>query len=304
MRHGAIVGIVLIVLAQASGLCAADKSEDVFKAPAAGWPADAKKGLVKSVKVEGLTEENAFFHLMVPDNYAPDKAWPVVIVLHGGPGGKAIDLASVFALGLKDLGAISVYPQALKSVMLEWNYPHEGAYLLAIIRQVSKSYRVDPARIYLMGHSMGGGGTWCEGAVLNSMWAAIGPISGWYGASPKPNDQGLKNLPVYCLHGDADQSVPVDRSRLGDAALKKIGNADYVYRELPGVGHIDILTKQKPELLKMAKWLLDHKRSSPADFATAERQLADWGKPFGWLPDGGIVGHYKEDAKTGANKTP
>src|SRR5436853_64994 len=98
-------------------------ADDPFKAPAAGFPADAKKGLIKSVKVEGLTEEEAFYHLMVPNDYAPAKAWPLVIVLHGGPGGKAIDLASVFALGLKDLGAISVYPQALKSVLLEWNYP-------------------------------------------------------------------------------------------------------------------------------------------------------------------------------------
>ncbi|MFM7921789.1 MAG: prolyl oligopeptidase family serine peptidase, partial [Planctomycetaceae bacterium] len=46
----------------------------------------------------------------------------------------------------------------------------------------------------------------------------------------------LKDHPVWIVHGDQDQAVPVERSRSAAAALQKAGGHP-VYVELPGVGH-------------------------------------------------------------------
>jgi len=46
----------------------------------------------------------------------------------------------------------------------------------------------------------------------------------------------LAKLPIWCFHGDADQVVPVERSRSMIAAVRAAGG-DPKYSELPGVGH-------------------------------------------------------------------
>lgn len=284
-----------------------------FTGPAGGFAKDVKVGRSDRVAVTALKNDKAWFHLSVPPKYTPEQAWPLVIVLHGGPGGNGPDdVVSFFRGGLTANGVINVYPNGIEKKLLEWNYPHSGAYLLAIIRQVSATYRVDPRRIYLVGVSMGGGGTWANGAVMPQVWAGLGPISGWYGAVPLPPAGGLKGIPIYCLHGEKDAAVPVERSRLAREELKKVGhtildlkdlnqlrNADQastIYREVPGAPH-DVFQpweKQgRAELGIMLAWLTAQQRQAPADLDAAEKSLQAWGKAaFKWTADGGL-GRYE-----------
>ncbi|MBI3830157.1 MAG: dienelactone hydrolase family protein [Planctomycetes bacterium] len=283
-----------------------------FEAPKTGWPADAKKGLVKAVPVEGITEDvlktiekaggmklpspdgkapTPLYHMVVPADYSPEKAWPLVLVLHGGPG-RADNLLGVFGGRLSKRGAIAVFPQSLRDVLLEWNYPHEGMYLLDIVKQVAKTYRIDPKRVYLIGHSMGGGGTWLNGAVLRNVWAAIGPMSGWYKPTPAPDPALYKDMPAYFIHGDQDHNVPVQLSRMADKELKQAGNTNYVYVEMPGVGH-DV-PRYGEEMDKLCDWILKQTKPAPADLKTAEADLLKWAGKFGWSPEGSPVGSYKE----------
>jgi len=92
---------------------------------------------------------------------------------------------------------------------------------------------VDPARIYLTGLSMGGFGTWDLAARMPNRFAAILPVCGG-------GDDGVAGriaaLPVWCVHGDADTSVSVERSRSMIAAVKAAGGRP-IYSELAGVGH-------------------------------------------------------------------
>jgi predicted esterase len=268
-----------------------------FGPPAGGWPANAKKGFLKAVKVEGIDEPRAFYHLDVPNDYSAEKPWPLVMVLHGGPSGHAGDLVGVLAGRIVKNKAIAVFPEALRAQVLEWNYPHEGAYLLHVIRQVAKTYRIDPCRVYLIGHSMGGGGTYANGAILSDMWAGIGPMSGWYwtGSAPRPKPEfinWLKTMPTYILHGDKDPAVPVKLGQMADADLKRIGNTDYIYRELPGVGH-DV-PNHGEELDKLLEWLMKHKKPVPANFQEAAKKLAEWGALYQWTP-GEPIGSYAGD---------
>ena len=280
-----------------------------FAGPAGGFPQKPPTGALNRVPLAGLKNDRAWFHLAVPPNYSPDQAWPLMVVLHGGPGGGPDDVVSFFRGGLTAKGVINVYPNALDDRLLTWNYPHSGAYLLAIIRQVAQTYRVDPCRIYLVGVSMGGGGTWANGAVMPQVWAGLGPIAGWYQPNPPPPAAGLKGRYIYCLHGALDAAVPAARSRIALAEMKalghrvlevtdlakfdKIGDETMVYREVPNGQHNVLLpwpTQGKFELGKMIGWLLAHRRATPADLPAAEKSLAEWGKQFQWTPGGGGAG--------------
>ena len=304
--------------APASGATSAPASQPTpedFAGPAGGFRQDVKTGAINNVRLDGTEEANAWFHLSVPPNYTPAKAWPLMIVLHGGPGGNGPnDIVSFFRGGLQAGGVISVYPNGIKQQLLEWNYPHSGAYLIAIIHQVAATYRIDSCRIYLVGVSMGGGGTWCQGAILRDIWAGLGPIAGWYGPTPAPPAAWLKDARIYCLHGGADTAVPSRRSRLAVEEMKKVGHKvlalenlatfaaageeTMVYREVPGGQHNVLLPWQQQgavELGKMMGWLLSHRRAVPADLPAAQKALAAWGKQFGWRPTG-VLGEY--DAAT------
>ena len=50
--------------------------------------------------------------------------------------------------------------------------------VIDVMAEVQRDYKVDKSRIYLMGHSMGGYGTWSIAIAHPDLFAALGPISG------------------------------------------------------------------------------------------------------------------------------
>jgi len=111
--------------------------------------------------------------------------------------------------------------------------------VMNVLHMMLDELNVDRNRIYLMGHSMGGGGTMYLGPKHAEIWAALAPIAGGGG---RPNQtellQQLKDAGVAVIvsHGEADATVPVQGSRDLAAELKAMGiPSEYV--EMPGVGH-------------------------------------------------------------------
>ena len=93
-------------------------------------------------------------------------------------------------------------------------------------------------------------------ARMPGRFAAVLPICGGGDEATAPK---LAKLPIWCFHGDADDAVPVRRSRTMIAALRAAG-AEPRYSELAGVGH-DAWTPayRDPEVLA---WLLGKRRHS------------------------------------------
>jgi predicted peptidase len=108
--------------------------------------------------------------------------------------------------------------------------------VLQVLDIVRREYKIDPRRIYLMGHSMGGFGAWFLGQKHIEMWAAIAPMSGL-------NENGLKELdvkklariPVLVAVGEQETDTVVT-SKKAVAALKAAGG-DVTYLEIAGGTH-------------------------------------------------------------------
>ncbi len=104
---------------------------------------------------------------------------------------------------------------------------------IAAIDQVMAEERIDPDRVYLLGLSMGGYGTWDLAARQPERFAAIVPVCG--GGDPSKMER-LVGLPTWVFHGTADRVVPEARSLVLVEALREAGG-DPKYSALPGVGH-------------------------------------------------------------------
>lgn len=125
-----------------------------------------------------------------------------------------------------------------------------------MIKQVSANNSIDTDRIYLTGYSMGGFGTWNIIAHYPDLFAAASPICG--GGDPETVSKFV-NLPLWVVHGDADQTVPVTESRKMIEALREAGGTPN-YRELKGVKHDSwSQTYQNPE--GMILWMFRQRKN-------------------------------------------
>lgn len=194
-------------------------------------------------------EKSLPYVVYVPRDYTPEKKWPVVLFLHGagerGDGGLAqsdVGIGRAIRFNPERFPALVVMPQCPKDKA--WgagirgfvgDHPDVAELAMGALDEVLKSYSTDPARVYLTGLSMGGYGTWYLGSKYPERFAALLPICG--GGKPAEMATALKNLPIWVFHGDADQAVPVARSREMVEAIKAAGSSRIKYTEYPGVGH-------------------------------------------------------------------
>lgn len=105
-----------------------------------------------------------------------------------------------------------------------------------VLEMIRRSYNIDEDRIYLMGHSMGGAGTYYLGAQHNDVWAALAPISGAGAPTTLEAVEPYRSLPMLIMHGEMDSIVPVAASRRAAMLLQEIGS-QHLYLEFPGKDH-------------------------------------------------------------------
>jgi len=114
---------------------------------------------------------------------------------------------------------------------------------------IQKDFNIDPKRTYLMGHSMGGGGTWYLGMKHPDIWAALA-VADPAVYSGIENLSRIKSTPVFVVQGDADRLVPVATTRQWVDAMKNLGMT-YEYIEVPGGDHMTPLGRTPENMRKM-----------------------------------------------------
>lgn len=183
------------------------------------------------------TAPGATYCIRLPKSYDPLVPTGLVVALHGGGRG-GVDATIVTGSGEEAMpfyeavaerhGVIVVCPTALAA---GWAHARNEPLLDAVVEEMLTLYHVDEQRIWLTGHSMGGGGTWHWGPKRADRWAAFAPCAGWGGPA-------TGGLPVYIFHGSDDAIVGPDSDRASARLLladKK--QPDFVYTEVDGVGH-------------------------------------------------------------------
>ncbi len=168
-----------------------------------------------NVKLTSSGEDRSY-QLYVPKSYDPKTPAPLVISLHGysskpsdmAPYSRWNDLAD-------EEGLIAVYPLASGSPT-HWhtsantfygrNAQMDVLFFSDLIDQLEESYNIDPSRIYVNGHSNGGGMSHVLACNLADRIAAIGGVAGAY---DYPSDicSPSRPVPFIAFHGTEDTTV-------------------------------------------------------------------------------------------------
>lgn len=214
--------------------------------------------LNRSVSVDGGEYR---YQVYVPREFRASHALPVILALHGGGQyGKDgllqtdVGLAQAIRRHVERIPAIVVFPQSQPGGTPGFQ-ALGGRLALAALDKSIAEFNADRTRVYVTGFSMGGNGAWYLAFHHADRFAALVVVCGFVDAFtgttsgvryspivPGVSDpygviaQRVSKLPLWILHGDADQTVSVEQSRRMAAALAKVG-ADMRYTELPGVPH-------------------------------------------------------------------
>ncbi|MBI2420122.1 MAG: dienelactone hydrolase family protein [Ignavibacteriales bacterium] len=105
--------------------------------------------------------------------------------------------------------------------------------LYELINEKLSTKKYDPARIYIVGLSMGGFGVWDMMARTPDLIAAAVPICG---GADENTGKIIKDIPVHAFHGALDKAVSVSRTRNIIEAMRKAGG-NPLYTEYPEEGH-------------------------------------------------------------------
>ncbi|HEY0060322.1 MAG TPA: MopE-related protein, partial [Flavisolibacter sp.] len=266
------------------------------------------------------------FYEYLPQGYeAGNKYYPLIISLHGRGdlgNGDAATLPRVLSYGLPKLIWEGKFPPSftlgdsihrfivLSPQFIEWPTPAD---VDAVINYALAHYRVNAARIYLTGLSMGGGAVW-DYAGHNSIYAnrlaAVLPVCGSsYPEAHKGRVIAGANLPVWATHNDADDIV---------AVYKTHGYIDYINASpapvpaarktiFAAVGH-DAWTRTYDPLFKeegknVYEWMLQYSRTSLTASSNSPvctdsvLQLSAWkldGATYSWTGPNGFTSSLRE----------
>jgi len=196
------------------------------------------------------------FRLFVPEGIAPGEAPPLLIALHGKwvNHNAWFDYTPVKRVA-QEKGFVVAAPLG------RGDYFYRGAAeqdVLDILEFTLRETGADPARVGLIGHSMGGWGTWWIGLRNPDRFAGIAPMAAF--EAPDALAPNALHLDPRIIHSDDDPVVAVDFSRRSAAKLAAAG-VSFRYKEETGYEHASrMIGDHLPELLD---WLAARRR--PAD---------------------------------------
>ena len=113
----------------------------------------------------------------------------------------------------------------------------EGANLdrvFLLLDALVKEFPIDTNRVYVLGHSMGGFGTWTAVAEQPNRFAAAITSAGWLG--PWFDANAVKDVPIWSFQGAKDKTSQVSLGNATFERMKAIG-ANMKFTELANHGH-------------------------------------------------------------------
>jgi phospholipase/carboxylesterase len=211
-------------------------------------PANADTGIVHDHNEPG---SRGGFSMYVPEYYTPDRAWPLVMALHGGSGNGRAFLWS-WLRDARSHGAILVAPTATGATWALMGDDTDTPNLARILAFVRTRWNVDARRMLLTGMSDGGTFCYVTGFESTSPFTHLAPVAATFHPlmTEIADAHRLRGLPVHIVHGRLDWMFPVQVARQTRDALSAAG-ANVTYRELDDLSH----TYPREMNAQILKWM-------------------------------------------------
>ena len=204
------------------------------------------------------------YHMYVPNHYSAATPMGLMIWLHGGGSWSATDIDHlaqydmdnelvtgrsyartetdnsnyILVAPIAPFGPVIPHPQHAS----RWDVPDADQYLMDIITEIAAKYNIDYNRVVIAGFSMGGIGAYHQALRLNDRLSAVMASAGSWSLGTW---DGLKNMPMYLIHGVTDayhnssgcrpHNTAIEYARLAHQSLYKASTIHKLY-EYPA-GH-------------------------------------------------------------------
>jgi predicted esterase len=207
----------------------------------------------------------------VPESYRPDTPTGLIVFMHGG--GKTtslraprvyLDFADEETPPTKSLlgdlfaatGMIAVGASALEAnTSRRWCVQEADEYLADVIAECKSRFNIDPDRVFLMGHSMGGFGAYHHIQRKPDRFAAVVASSGSWSLAYWPVIQGTPLCIVHGVHDARDgvrwHFTDIEYARWTDKILTQ-QKLDHVYLEHDGKHAVGFAREKIAEFFKSA----------------------------------------------------
>lgn len=216
--------------------------------------------------------------------------------LHGGGLGSGEAESAAGAMGGGGWGWI--YPEVLEKTEHGWTTSGTEEFVVELIDAAKRSGKVDPDRIYITGHSMGGYGAWTLGAHHADVFAGAAAFAGapscYYkpGTDPKQGQvEGVVEgvlpnfyaLPLEIFQSLDDENVPPHANVFANQALmgwkeRFPGGFPYRYTEVSDRQHGPPIEGYRPTLERLA---VKPREARPRRFLW--QPVRPWKKQLYWV---------------------
>jgi predicted esterase/outer membrane protein assembly factor BamD (BamD/ComL family) len=228
MTSKSVVAVACLALAGVAGLWdGVAASADATSKPTSKPTFEVKPG--KETKIVFNETTGAYYLVFVPQDYTPDRAWPVVFFYHG-MNNEAMCWPWRQVTGDKGFIVVGMeYTKDGKAVSSGTD-KEEVAWLMQVADVVEANLKVDKNLMFLSGFSKGGFHTIRFAEMTWKMWAGVAIM----GAGGSEKKGPLAGKPIYIGIGETDPS---------NAAAKKLADdykargGDVTLDEYKGMGH-------------------------------------------------------------------
>ena len=225
------------------------------------------------------TGEEMPYRVYVPTSWDGEAALPVILMLHGAGADENsyMDMADGMLPSLAErhgyivvspngLGPLGAYGNPLRLPAVFGESELAAAQRAAVtperqrtldlselevitaLEVVINAYGADRSRTFLMGHSMGSGGTWHLAARYPERWAAIAPMSGPFLDQATYPFDSLRGIPLILTEGRG-ATPSLEGSRALNRFLEADGGFNFEYLEVDG-DHGGMIPQVWPDIFR------------------------------------------------------
>lgn len=189
----------------------------------------------------------------------PAGKMPLLIALHGA-GGRTISLQEQLARSAEVKGLRLAELAGRDLILLEPNTADvwDAGSLNTMLDYVLKTFEqeIDENRVYVMGHSMGGWGTWTWINESPQRFAAAAPCG--FPAEETGDAERLVSLPIWGMAGGDDGPRTTGVKRMVER-LREAGNKNVKHTEFAGANHSEANAKVFSSV-ELVDWMLELSR--------------------------------------------